>query len=404
MQLLLVNSGAILPKGATEAFQRPGWKVARVPDYEAALRAARASTIDAVIACPPVLPESQNHTADEQFHDTCDHADFRSFMRLAAAERIAVLLVGEEQAAAVDNNPLAECLPGRVSLPELIGRLTTVDKYHGLVRRLEHELHNLERIGKRLNEHFSEVDQEMRLAARLQLDFLPRIGTPIENAQFSAIYRPASWVSGDLYDVIRVDEDHIAFYIADAVGHGMAASLLTMFIKRTIVAKRIEGNNYTIVQPDQALADLNRALSEQSLPNCQFVTAWYGLLNVRTLKLRYARGGHPHPLLLGADGTTSELKASGGLLGLFPEEDFPVSETYLSPGDKLMLFTDGLELAFGEKDDMPDVLAYREFFESVHSLPIHEATATLESRILEHAAGENARDDVTILGLEILNR
>ena len=133
---------------------------------------------------------------------------------------------------------------------------------------------------------------------RLQRDFLPRITGPIENVGIATIYRPASSVSGDIFDIFRIDEDHTGFYIADAVGHGMAASLLTMFIKRAIVPKRVDGNDYVILTPSETLTNLNDALADQSLPNYQFVTACYGLINHRTLTLQYARGGHPYPLLI----------------------------------------------------------------------------------------------------------
>ena len=101
-----------------------------------------------------------------------------------------------------------------------------------------------------------------------------------------------------MFDVVRIDKDHTGIYIADAVGHGLAASLLTMFIKRAIVPKREADHGHTVLDPAEVLTVLNDVLAEQSLPNCQFVTACYAVLDHRTLTLRYARGGHPAPLHL----------------------------------------------------------------------------------------------------------
>ena len=78
---------------------------------------------------------------------------------------------------------------------------------------------------------------------------LPEVG-PI---RFGALYRPATWVSGDIYDVVRLDETHVGFYVADAVGHGMPAALLTMFIKKALLTKRILGHTYEILPPHVSL-------------------------------------------------------------------------------------------------------------------------------------------------------
>ena len=393
MQVLLVNPQQALPPGATEWLQTRGWTVTAVDNYDRALFEVRDRRVDAVIAPKPTRPVP---AADGQ------PGPFDTLIRQLDAERVAVLLVGGETPADQPGQSLVQHLDRAISLPELRGRLDTIARYHALVRGLERELANLERIGKRLNEHFAEVDQEMRLASRLQRDFLPNLGHPIDGVQFAALYRPALWVSGDLYDVFRVDEDHVGFYIADAVGHGMAASLLTMFIKRTITPKRIFSDHYEIVPPGEVVAHLNSALAEQSLPNCQFVTAWYGLLNTKTLKLRYARGGHPHPLLFDRNGTGSEIKSSGSLLGLFPDEAFPAAEVQLQPGDKLVLFTDGVELAFeSESGDELATCAYDRIFREMGKLSAPETIRRLEAMLDDSMGSISPRDDVTILALQV---
>ena len=145
------------------------------------------------------------------------------------------------------------------------------------------------------------------LASRLQRDFLPRNLPEIPGFKFATIYRPATWVSGDIYDIMRLDEEHVGFYVADAVGHGMPAALLTMFIKRALVTKRIRGNEYCLIEPGMALAQLNTDMVSQDLSNFQFATCCYGILNTKTLRLRVANAGHPPPMLINGDAQTSEL-------------------------------------------------------------------------------------------------
>jgi hypothetical protein len=135
-------------------------------------------------------------------------------------------------------------LPEDVSPEELWGRVSTIHQYHPLLRRMDEHVSAMQRLGKKLNQHFVEVDQELRLASRLQRDFLPKHLPELNNIRFATFYRPATWVSGDVYDVRRLDEDTIAFYLMDAVGHGVSAGLLTMFLRQSIVGKRITNGQY----------------------------------------------------------------------------------------------------------------------------------------------------------------
>jgi sigma-B regulation protein RsbU (phosphoserine phosphatase) len=330
---------------------------------------------------------------------------FENLIRLIDVRQITTVMVTNEPPPPQSATPSSiDAVPADVSLAELRGRFTMIERYHQHVKRMEEELRNMERLGKRLNEHFREVDQEMQLAARLQRDFLPQVSEPIGNAQFATVYRPASWVSGDIFDIFRIDEEQTGFYVADAVGHGMAASLLTMFIKRSIVPKEVNGDRYTVASPSDILTALNDSLADQALPNCQFVTACYGLFNHRTRTLEYARGGHPYPILITAEGIVSELKTAGGLLGLFKGNEFPSLKTQLNPGDKVLWFTDGVELAFQPaSDERLDTTAYHKAFESMAALPIQDMARQLDILLDNETGSLKPHDDVTIVGLEILD-
>src|SRR3954462_6644719 len=203
-------------------------------------------------------------------------------------------------------------------LPELgpgmlEGQLDAVQRE---VNSLRGELDLLRRRDETLNYYMQRLDEELRLAARLQQDFLPKSLPQLGRVRFHTLFRPAGYVSGDLYDVMRLDERHVGFYMADAVGHGMPAALLTMFIKNALVTKEITQGSYRLLDPAQAIARLNEALVAQNLSYATFATAPYGLINTETLEVSFARGGHPNPVLLHADGTTEDLCADGSLLGI----------------------------------------------------------------------------------------
>lgn len=263
------------------------------------------------------------------------------------------------------------------------------------------EIDALRRRDEMVKFHMHRVDEEMRLAARLQQDFLPKSLPQIGRVHFNALFRPVGYVSGDLYDVMRLDETNVGFYMADAVGHGMPAALLTMFIKNALTTKQITPGGYRLVPPGEAMAKLNDVLLGQNLSYATFATAIYGIINTETLELTFARGGHPNPIILRADGQTECVRTEGSLLGIFPDETFTTCTTKLSPGDRLLIYSDGIEVAFSEDKTTADSPRWQQELESRRHLNGEQIMASL----IEHLDGESGsltpKDDLTIIVAEV---
>ena len=265
---------------------------------------------------------------------------------------------------------------------------------------LRTELNLLRRRDETLNFYMHRLDEELRLAARLQQDFLPKTLPQLGPVHFHTLFRPAGYVSGDLYDVMRLDERSIGFYIADAVGHGMPAALLTMFIKHALVTKEIVANQYRLLPPGEALSRLNQALIEQNLSQAAFATALYGTIDVNTLEVTLARAGHPSPLLLRADGNLEVLDADGPLLGIFADEPFSQKRAVLRTGDRLFLYTDGIEVAFCD-DSTTDVQRWRDELLSRASLSTEELLLQFADRLDSESGSLEPKDDLTMVVVEV---
>jgi sigma-B regulation protein RsbU (phosphoserine phosphatase) len=288
---------------------------------------------------------------------------------------------------------------------ELAGRLAGLAAARPIIDALQRENHMLRKFDTGLNTQITQIDEEMRLAARLQTDFLPRTLPDFDNVSFNVFFRPASYVSGDIYDAARVDENHVAFFIADAVGHGMPAALLTIFIKRTLQTKEFTKTGYRLIPPDEALAHLNNELVGQQLSLCQFVTMAYGILNTKTLELQWARAGHPLPILLQQDGQSRELELDGALLGVFPDEKFPLQTLQLSAGESLLLYSDGFESAF--TDPLTGSLINERYRTEFAKLAHPDAPARFHQMVLDLDQQEGSlhqRDDLTALMLTIAHK
>jgi len=292
------------------------------------------------------------------------------------------------------------CLRDDATSAELTAALQVASGLQPALSDLQHELSQARQRHGAAKPTLVEVDEQMRLASRLQRDFLPRRLPEVGPVRFGALFRPADWVSGDIYDVARLDETHVGFYVADAVGHGLPAALLTMFIKRALQTKRIVGNHYELLRPDESLTLLNQDMCEQNLSSCQFCTAVYGLLDCATMNLTYARAGHPEPILLRTDGTHRKLDGRGGLLGIVEEEQYELGQVTLAPGDRLVVYSDGAMEALtrwpdGVVKDLAAVLG------RWRGLPRDRTLLELAERIDQAPVEACGEDDATVLLVDV---
>ena len=241
---------------------------------------------------------------------------------------------------------------------------------------------------------------QLKMAGEVQRNFLPQQLPDSDVTKWAAIWRPAEWVSGDIYDVTRLDERHVGFYIADAVGHSMPAALLTMFLKQAIVMRQTTGNDYRIFDPLEVIGNLNSKMVAQELNGCLFATCCYCLLNTQTLQLSFARAGHPYPVLI-RDGKARQLENSGGLLGIFENAEFEQSTVQLQAGDKLFLYSDGCENTVGGCDDEGQ-FHFNDAFCHLGNKPVDALIEMFEGLVKSQKNPSDIIDDVTVIGLEIL--
>lgn len=292
--------------------------------------------------------------------------------------------------------------------PVLCGMVRTLWNQAAIISNLHTEINFLRAHQGGLCDQVQKMDEELRLAAQLQREFLPATLPKLNDVDFRVLFRPASYVSGDIYDVLRLDEHHIGFFLADAVGHGVPAALMTMYIKRSLHTKEVDPKSpkgYRIVQPDEALARLNQdMLDQQSGSKIRFATACYGVINCKTLEVTIARAGHPFPLLLKADGSTHWFEPEGAMLGVFPDEVFEVAKYQLEQGDRLLIYSDGFEMAFPEVHEKDSSIAntqYTKEFEALAHGTLDEAIQHLEDRLDLQAGSLNQRDDLTVVCLGV---
>jgi sigma-B regulation protein RsbU (phosphoserine phosphatase) len=289
------------------------------------------------------------------------------------------------------------CLVRPLAPGELLAQVRALMRVKDRHDRLRAKAAEAHRMNQQLEQFHQRVELEMELARRIQQGLLPRGLPEVPGVRFTVHYRPCGRVGGDFYDLFRLDESHVGFYVADAMGHGVPASLLTIFLKKGIRAKEISGRSYRLVPPEEVLQGLNHDLVEQGLAETPFITMVYGLLNFREGTLAFARAGHPHPVYVPATGASQLLEVHGSLLGVF-ETQFRPRAQRLNTGDKVLFYTDGADaVSFdGHPPGPRSLLAAAEHF---RHLPVEEFVPRLAGELMP---GEQS-DDLTLLGVEALD-
>lgn len=245
------------------------------------------------------------------------------------------------------------------------------------------------------------LTEQLRLAGQVQRDFLPKSLPQSPGLQWAATFMPAEWVSGDIYNVTQLDDTHIGFYIVDAVGHGMPAALLTIFVKQAIQLTETHEAELAILEPAEVMRRLNFHMSREKLSGYQFATCCYGLIDTETRLLTFARAGHPYPLLMRGEQAPQQLEVRGSLLGVFEEAEYCQETVQLEPGDKLFMFSDGAEPFIGTVDELSH-FSFHDSFCNITQSPIVEMLDRFAGLTKEELIEPGSEDDITLLGLEVL--
>jgi phosphoserine phosphatase RsbU/P len=241
------------------------------------------------------------------------------------------------------------------------------------------------------------INNELEMARQIQLAILPRDTPKIRGLDIAARYLPMSSVAGDFYDFIIVDEQHVGILIADVSGHGLPAALIASMLQVALTAQLTHAS-----EPDRVLAGLNGALCGKFRNH--FVTAAYVFVDMEKNSISYAGAAHP-PLLLwrAATGSASEVLQNGLLLGHFPDETYSVLQVPVAPGDKVVLYTDGILEASNPSNEHFGADRLKQFLESNH----HPGAERFADLLLDEvslwaarAKGEGQQDDMTLLSIE----
>jgi phosphoserine phosphatase RsbU/P len=241
------------------------------------------------------------------------------------------------------------------------------------------------------------INKELEIAGQIQSSILPREVPSIAGLEIVARYLPMSAVAGDFYDFLMPERNRLGILIADVTGHGVPAALIASMLKVAFASQSAHAG-----EPARVLTGLNQALCGKFEDH--FVTAAYLYTDLDAKIIRYAGAGHP-PLLYSSRsiGEARSIEHNGLFLGMFPEAEYSSIEMHLHPGDRYVLYTDGLPESKSVSGEEFGIARCTQFLVSRTHLPAAALADDLLREIASwtaRASGTMQEDDMTLVVLD----
>jgi serine phosphatase RsbU (regulator of sigma subunit) len=237
------------------------------------------------------------------------------------------------------------------------------------------------------------MEDELRIARGIQESLLPRTLPAAGWFRAAGSSIPSRQVGGDYFDVRQISDGCWSAVVADVSGKGVGAALLAALLQGMFLA-----SPYTGLSMEETMAGINRFLLERTGGE-QYVTLFYCTVEAGGM-VRWVNAGHPPPQLARRDGRLEALPANGLPLGLMEASAYEAAETQLAPGDKLVIFTDGLLEACRPAGEFFGVGRARQTILSHSTSSSGQVLAALVSDAEQFAGGVAPADDITVLVLE----
>jgi sigma-B regulation protein RsbU (phosphoserine phosphatase) len=184
------------------------------------------------------------------------------------------------------------------------------------------------------------IDDQLQIAAELQARLLPAAPPQVEGYSIAGLCTPAYEVGGDYFDYVRVEDGRLGVVVADVSGNGIGAALLMTSFRALIIPGARAG-----MSPAALMGQMNVLLPEFARKR-DFITAFYGILDIPGGAFTYSNCGHNLPFLVRVDGRIERLTQSGPSLIILPDAHYETGTVVLQEGDLLVLYTDGVVEVF----------------------------------------------------------
>lgn len=288
----------------------------------------------------------------------------------------------------------------RQTLTDIAALVSTELRLREAAKKLSDQVQALALTNAELREEKDRHDWEMQQAGEAQRRILPPAFRSLAGVDYHAMLVPSGGLSGDSYGYGQLNEEASFFWIADVVGHGVGAALLSATLSRVVTGEMVMAARIDPPDPCDVMRRINSRLIHPGEEDHTYFTMVYGMVNSTTGRVRLAVAGHPPPLVMMPDGAVDGIDAGGLPLALFDHVDHDVIEIDFPPGARLLLYSDGVS----ECED-PDGVQFetdrlKAWLAETRAADPADALIDLRQRLAHWRGGGPTVDDITALLIE----
>lgn len=241
------------------------------------------------------------------------------------------------------------------------------------------------------------LERELKVAAEIQMSILPDVLPVVDGFDFGGRILPARQVGGDFYDVFVLDDTRLGLVIGDVADKGVPSAIFMARAHALIIAEA-EGD----ISPGDVLRRVNRHITRLE-KSTQFVTALYGVLDIKTGEFNYARAGHEPPLLLTSDGDVHRLPHKPGMaLGLWEDITLDEYSLHLPKDSLLVMFTDGMTDCRNPKGEPFGLQRIKDTASGLRNVTAQLGCDQLFDTLMLYQSSAKQDDDVTLLAIHAI--
>lgn len=288
------------------------------------------------------------------------------------------------------------------SFKELQVRLRAAERILTLEGELAARNQELHEKNAALETALGRIERDLRAAALLQESLLPKHAELPGGLGVDWLLRPAAVIGGDIFNFFTLHGRVVGFYLLDVAGHGVPSAMMSVSLSRSMTALRGDGlllaGGGGPQAPDRVVADLNRRFQSDDI--APYFTMVYGYLDGVTGRGALCQAGHPYPLLSRADGRCERLGQGGFAVGMFDDVPYDSVPFALAPGDRLILYSDGVTDCRSPAGEEFGLERLRQAAVAHHEAPLAALGSGLDEALARWRGRGEIEDDISLLVFE----
>lgn len=398
-RILLVDDSRAQLKIISSILRRWNYEVVEATSGEAAIEVAKSASVDLVIS-DWMMPNMNGLELRRELQRVFDDRFVYFILLTSRSDKSDLAEALEDGADDFVSKPL--------NIDELHARISVAERLTRLQRDLAQKNALIEETLDELKAVYSSLDRDLEEARHLQQSLVRERQLEFGPAQVSLLLEPSGQVGGDLVGAFRISESRIGCYAVDVSGHGIASAMIAARLSGYLSGNTPDTNIALEVGPDgiqmrplPAICHHLNELAFRDMGSDMYFTLVLLHYNLETGRARMVQAGHPHPMLIRANGDVELYGSGGNPVGLVDAPTFEEFEVQLEPGDRLMLHSDGFTEDNSSATDIDGV-----------EWLAHTAAATMDMRgvafldalheaAMLHSGRRELRDDLSAVLLEV---